>query len=91
MELGIGLEEFVIISVGELNQNKNHKIIIEALAEMRNPRIKYFICGQGELYNDLKNLIQRKVLENQVYLLGFREDIKELLYAADVCREKCFL
>ena len=84
LELGIGLEEFVIISVGELNQNKNHKIIIEALAEMRNPRIKYFICGQGELYNDLKNLIQRKVLENQVYLLGFREDIKELLYAADV-------
>ncbi len=40
-ELGIELSSFVIISVGELNDNKNHKVIIEAMAELKNPEIKY--------------------------------------------------
>ncbi len=83
-ELGIRLEDFMIISVGELNENKNHRVIIEAISRLKNPQIKYIICGQGKLHKELQELIKKKKLEKQVRLLGFREDIKELLHASDV-------
>ena len=74
----------MIISVGELNENKNHRVIIEAISRLKNPQIKYIICGQGKLHKELQELIKKKKLEKQVRLLGFREDIKELLHASDV-------
>ena len=45
----------MIISVGELNDNKNHKVIIEAMAELKNPEIKYVICGQEDCMESFKN------------------------------------
>ena len=36
-ELGVKSDDLVIISVGELNENKNHQVIIRAMAELHNP------------------------------------------------------
>lgn len=83
-ELGISVSDFVIISVGELNLNKNHEIIIKAIAKLNNPHVKYIICGQGELAEYLTTIIKQNNLEKQVFLLGFRNDIKELLCIADL-------
>ena len=37
--LGIGNDEFMILSVGELNRNKKHQIIIKTIARLNNRKL----------------------------------------------------
>jgi glycosyltransferase involved in cell wall biosynthesis len=83
-ELGITKEAYVMLSVGELNENKNHSTVIRALKRVNNPNITYMICGQGPLEEKLKDLIKELGLRSQVKLLGFRSDIPEILKISDL-------
>jgi glycosyltransferase involved in cell wall biosynthesis len=83
-ELGLPNEAFLLLSVGELNNNKNHKAVIKAIAKLNNPNIYYVVCGQGPLVSYLNKLILEMGLEKQVKLLGFRKDIIEICKAADL-------
>jgi len=83
-ELGLPKDAFVVLSVGELNKNKNHEVIIRAIAKIYNPNIHYIICGQGQLDSYLKNLSKELGIENQVHLLGFRKDIPEICKISDL-------
>lgn len=82
-ELGLPEDAFVILSVGELNKNKNHEVVIKALSKLKNPKIYYIVCGQGELLNYLKGLKKELGMDKQVKLLGFRSDIAEICKASD--------
>ena len=82
--LGIGKDEKMLLSVGELNRNKNHENVIRALNELHNPVYRYYICGQGILEQELKGLTQKMNLEDQVIFLGYREDIADIYQAADL-------
>lgn len=83
-ELSIPVDSFVVLSVGELNKNKNHEVIIRAIANLNNPKVYYVICGQGALENYLNELIIELGLENRVNMLGYRDDIAEICKSADV-------
>ncbi len=83
-ELGIGKDDFLFLSVGELNKNKNHEVVIRALAELKNPKIKYAICGKGPLKEYLEELAVKLGVRNQLFLLGFRTDVIEICKSADV-------
>lgn len=76
--------EKILLSVGELSERKNHKLIIQALSKLGDSKVKYFICGQGALKEDLEKLICSYKLEKQVFLLGYRNDISELCQCADL-------
>lgn len=83
-ELNLSEDAFVVLSVGELNKNKNHEVIIKAIAKLNNPNIYYIICGQGPLEHYLKDLADKLDIGDRVRLLGYRRDIPEILKAADV-------
>lgn len=83
-EIGLPQNSFVLLSIGELNKNKNHEIVIRALATIKNKHIHYIICGQGQLESYLKNLSNELGLKNQVHLLGFRKDIPEIFRVSDL-------
>lgn len=83
-QLGLKDDNIMLLSVGELNVNKNHEVVIRALGMLKNPKIKYYICGRGPRLDKLKKLIKRYDLEDNVYLLGFRNDISELCKATDI-------
>lgn len=83
-EIGIDKDSLIVLSVGELNKNKNHETIIRALAQLENPDIYYVICGEGPLVNYLRNLTKELGMDNQVKLLGFRTDIAELSKVSDI-------
>ena len=83
-ELGIPEDAFLLLSVGELNTNKNHRIVIRALGELKDPNIHYMIAGQGTLRDALPELARECGVEKQVHILGQREDIAELNKTADV-------
>lgn len=83
-ELGLPKDAFVVLSVGELNKNKNHEVVIRAIGKIDNPKIHYIICGQGKLDGYLRNLSKELGIENQVHLLGYRKDIPEICKISDV-------
>ena len=81
-ELGITKNDLMILSVGELNKNKNQEVIIRAIAKLNDSRIHYFIAGRGDKEKYLRNLA--KSLGVNLQLLGYRTDIIELLNTADI-------
>lgn len=83
-EIQISENAFVLLSVGELNRNKNHEVVIKAIAQLNDPEIQYVICGVGPLKQHLKNLISELGLTKQVHLLGLRKDIIEICKSADI-------
>ncbi len=83
-ELGIPENSKLILSVGELNKNKNHQIILRAIAKTNNQNIHYAICGEGKLHNKLQTFAKKLNVINQLHLLGQRNDIPEILKCADI-------
>lgn len=83
-KLGYSNNDFIILSVGELNKNKNHEIVLKAIAQLKNSKIKYMIAGNGELKEKLLNTAESLGIRNQFQLLGFRKDIPELLNSSDL-------
>lgn len=78
------LNKLTILSIGELNSNKNHKLVIRALRKIDHKKFKYFICGEGTGKKKISELIKRYSLENQVHLVGYVKDVKSVLMQADV-------
>ena len=85
-ELGIPEDAFFMLSVGELNENKNHKTVIKAMSQLENKNVYYAIAGKGELDSELLALANELGLGERFKLLGFRSDVAELYKAAD-----CFI
>lgn len=83
-ELGIPGTAFHVVTAAELNDNKNQRIMIEALAGLDGEDICYSLCGKGPNEEELERLIAEKHLEERVRLLGFRTDMEEILQTADV-------
>lgn len=83
-EIGVPEDAFLLLSVGELNENKNHQVILKALAQSHNDSIHYAIAGLGDKKDDLLKLAKELGISEQVHLLGYRKDIPELNHAADV-------
>lgn len=82
-ELAVPKEAFLMLSVGELNENKNHKIVIEAMAKLDDKNIYYAIAGEGDLHNDILAYAKHLCVEDRIRLLGYRNDVVELYKTAD--------
>ena len=82
---GLGLNDKLILSAGELNANKNHEIVIRALSELHDRTVHYAIAGAGELRDYLWNLAKELGVSDQVHLLGFRNDVVKLYHVSDAC------
>lgn len=83
-ELGLKNTDVIVLSVGELNANKNHQIIIKALDILANPNVHYLICGKGALLDKLRALCRKLGLTNNVHFLGYRRDVVALCSQADI-------
>lgn len=76
-------DEFVAVTIAELNKNKGQTFLIEA-AEMLDLPIKYVLIGAGEDAEMLKNLIKEKGLQKKVFLAGKIEAANKFLKAFDM-------
>ena len=83
-ELGIPDEAAVLLSVGDLNKNKNHRAVLEALARMENRNLHYVVCGRGPLKEELEAFAREKGLGDRVRFVGYRNDIPAFYAMADV-------
>ena len=83
-ELGIPENAELFVTVGELIDNKNQVTAIDAFEKAKITNAHLIICGQGERMEYLRSYIKSKGLASCVHLLGFRQDITEVLKASDV-------
>lgn len=83
-ELGLKETDFIVLSVGELNRNKNQATILKALAKLNNPEIHYILCGKGYEEENLKGLAKQLDIEKNVHFLGYRRDVVDICSESDV-------
>ena len=76
----------LLLNVGGLRKPKGHIVLLEAAAILKKKGIAFLfvIAGEGKLRQHLEVVIEDLRLERYVRLLGQRDDIPELMAAADV-------
>lgn len=83
-ELGVPENAFVVLSVGELNQNKNQRVVLDALSQIPGlpDNLCCLICGEGELKAELQKTAAQKNIT--LVLPGYRYDMPEIFKIADI-------
>ncbi len=73
-------DEIVLLTVGRIVLVKNIQLVINTvkLLKDRGLHIKYFIVGDGDYKNQLKKLVTKLQLENEVIFVPFLSDKKQL-------------
>lgn len=77
-------DAILLFSVGELNENKNHQIVLQALAKIKDDKVHYMIAGFGEWQEKLVQLAKDLNIKNQVHFLGYRTDVLNLYKSSDI-------
>ncbi len=77
--------EFVFGTVGRLSEVKGHDILLKSFAKVARqiPNSCLVIAGEGRLEQKLRSLAEALNIHNQIFFLGFREDIPNVLQAFD--------
>lgn len=83
-ELGLSNDQVAIVSAGDLVGRKDYATAIKSIAYADNPNIQYYICGDGPKKKELVELASSLGVSHKVHFLGFRKDVKEILYASDI-------
>jgi len=74
---------FTWLAVGRLVPPKNYALMLRAFASARNPNARLIIAGDGLLRPQLEYLARQLDISTRVHFLGTRNDIMELMNAAD--------
>lgn len=76
----------IILTVSRLLIRKGYFEAINAIHDVikTHPNVKYLIAGKGHDESKIKNLIIENKLENNIFLLGSRNDVPSLLAASDI-------
>ena len=82
--LGLSNQTIIVLSVGEINNNKNQETVIKALARIDNQNIVYVICGQGKNRKKCEQLAKKMGLREKVIFTGYRTDTEKLYKSADI-------
>lgn len=87
-ELGLGAHDVLVVAVGNLIERKGHIVLLRALASLQGAAAAVpwhvAIAGSGEEEENLRRFAAERGIASRVHLLGHRQDIPDLLAAADI-------
>lgn len=83
-EFNIPIDSFIMISVGELIERKNHILALRAFKEANIDDSYYLICGIGKLKDKLKEEAKKLNIEDKVIFTGYRYDVIQIMKSADL-------
>ena len=85
-KFGISADETVISIVARLNPVKGHKYFVEAAQRIKEKglKAKFLIAGTGEAEKSIKEQIKSLGLEDTVVMLGFLNNVSELMNITDI-------
>lgn len=84
--LGLSADDFVLGTVGRLEEQKGQRYLIQAVGDLKASGIgvKLLIIGDGRLREELEKQIQQLNVQDSVSLLGTRKDVADILKAVDL-------
>lgn len=84
--LGIAPDDYVMIYVAEIIDNKNQKMLLNAFEIVCQsiPNAKLILVGPEHDDGELRKYVESKGLHHEVLFLGWRSDVPMLLHLADV-------
>ena len=82
-ELNIPTDCTLLLSVGELNENKNHQRVIHALTQLPE-NVHYAIVGIDHLDGYNQKLAEELGVADRVHILGYRKDVSEIYAMSDI-------
>lgn len=82
--LGLKETDVVVLNVGELSARKNQIYLLNAVKELKDPHLHVLLAGIGPDEIKLRAFVRDNGLEDKVHFLGYRKDISELHFAADL-------
>lgn len=80
--LSIPHESRLLLSVGELNDNKNHALVVNALPALE-ADVHYVICGQGPNESLLRALARQNGCADRLHLLGYCAQVPQIVVSCD--------
>lgn len=80
----IPMNAVILLSVGELNKGKNHKLVIWAMSQLKQQNIYYLICGQGTLRLKLQRYADRMGVGKRIRMPGYQENMPWIYRHADL-------
>lgn len=85
-ELSIGSETQVLTYMGRLMDTKGVLDLVEVLARLTNGQrdVVLLVAGMGPLQGAMADLVGQRGLTDRVRLLGWRDDVAELMFLTDV-------
>ena len=85
-DIGVDKDDIVLGTVARFTEQKGHAYLIDAAVRIINsfPSAKFVFVGDGPLRGDLEYQIDKLGIKEHFKLLGFRNDIKELLNIFDI-------
>ncbi|HEX2017210.1 MAG TPA: glycosyltransferase [Solirubrobacteraceae bacterium] len=84
--LGLGSSDVLVVAVGRLDPAKGFATLVSAFEHVTAavPQARLLIAGDGPGRDGLKTLVDNHGLSGTVTLLGHRDDVPDLLAAADL-------
>ncbi len=85
-KLLVGGNKKTVCIVAALEEHKNHKMFLDAAAEIvkKNINVLFMIIGDGSLKNFLVNYAKEKNIKNNVKFLGYKSNVLEYIRMMDV-------
>lgn len=84
--LGLTTDTPMILTVARLTEQKDHATLIAALPRIlsQHPRLQVMLAGTGPTAQSLQDRVEDLGFGGTVHLLGARDDVPDLLAAADL-------
>ena len=79
-------DDIVFSYVAEINKNKNQKMIVKCIKQIKNdyPNIKVLLAGKDNSNGKLEELVIEEGLQDNIIILGNRDDVGKLLSITDI-------
>lgn len=83
--LGIAEDDIVITSTGRITTDKGFDILADVAKQFKaDEKVKFVVAGDGTYRQQWLEKIKDENMQNQVFLLGYRSDIDDILRESDI-------
>jgi glycosyltransferase involved in cell wall biosynthesis len=83
-ELGLAPGEIMVLFVGRLERDKGVDVLLRASAQVRDPRVRLWLIGEGSQRQDLEALTHQLGIHHRVKFVGEVRQVWPYLMAADL-------
>jgi glycosyltransferase involved in cell wall biosynthesis len=84
-QLGVSPDSKLIVQIGRLARSKRNDLLLAAVASLAGlPDVHVLLVGEGDQARSLAEIVSNRGLTGRVHFSGYREDIPEILAAADL-------